>query len=94
MPVGRDRAPAGSARVCKTRSGGGKSACSARFGTVDITSSGTSGKAGYRSYSYLEPGDDYEVFDLADELGRVPEHPPALSADRRSGPPCCWPAAW
>jgi membrane dipeptidase len=54
----------------------------ARFGTVDNTSSGTSGKAGYRSYSYLEPGDDYEVFDLADELGRVPEHPPALSADQ------------
>ena len=49
---------------------------------MDNTSSDASRNTGYRSYSYLEPGDDYEVFDLADELGRVPEHPPALSADQ------------
>ena len=30
--------------------------------------------AGYRSYSYLEPGRDYRVFDLAPEVGRVPAH--------------------
>jgi membrane dipeptidase len=29
---------------------------------------------GYKSYSYLTPVQDYEVFDLADELGRVPEY--------------------
>jgi membrane dipeptidase len=29
---------------------------------------------GYRSYSYLEAGRDYRPFDLAPELGRVPEH--------------------
>ncbi len=27
---------------------------------------------GYRSFSYLEPGVDYKVFELADELDRVP----------------------
>ena len=35
---------------------------------------------GYKSYSYLAPADDYEVFDLADELGREPEYQAGLSA--------------
>jgi len=35
---------------------------------------------GYRSYQYLEAGVDYEVFDLAPELDRVPPHDIALSA--------------
>jgi membrane dipeptidase len=30
--------------------------------------------AGYRSYSYLEPGRDYRVFELAAELNRVPPY--------------------
>jgi membrane dipeptidase len=42
---------------------------------------------GYKSYSYLAPADDYEVFDLADELGRVPEYQAELAAPEadRSG---------
>jgi membrane dipeptidase len=35
---------------------------------------------GYKSYSYLAPADDYEVFDLADELGREPEYQAGLTA--------------
>ena len=27
---------------------------------------------GYKSYQYLEPGIDYKVFELVDEVGRVP----------------------
>ena len=33
----------------------------------------------YRSFDYLEPGRDYQAFDLAAEVGRVAEHPVALS---------------
>src|SRR4051812_20531870 len=29
---------------------------------------------GYRSFSYLKPGEDYEEFKLAKEFGRVPLH--------------------
>ena len=36
---------------------------------------------GYKSYSYLTPVEDYEVFDLADELGRVPEYDLSLAED-------------
>lgn len=36
---------------------------------------------GYKSYSYLTPVQDYEVFDLADELGRVPEYELNLADD-------------
>ena len=35
---------------------------------------------GYKSYSYLAPADDYEVFDLAGELGREPEYQAGLTA--------------
>jgi membrane dipeptidase len=35
--------------------------------------------AGYRSYSYLEPGRDYRAFALAPEIDRVPAQPVALS---------------
>ena len=41
--------------------------------------------AGYKSYSYLTPAQDYEVFDLDDELGRGPAYELGLSgpeADR------------
>ncbi len=34
---------------------------------------------GYTSYSYLTPADDYEVFDLDDEIDRVPGHDPGLT---------------
>ena len=34
---------------------------------------------GYKSYSYLAPADDYEVFDLAGELGREPEYQAGLT---------------
>jgi len=34
---------------------------------------------GYKSFSYLEAGTDYKVFDLADELARVPSAPVELS---------------
>src|SRR6266571_1498801 len=34
---------------------------------------------GYKSYSYLTPADDYEVFDLDDELGRVPDYAVGLT---------------
>jgi len=40
---------------------------------------------GYKSYSYLTPADDYEVFDLDDEIGRVPDYAVGLAgpeADR------------
>jgi membrane dipeptidase len=36
---------------------------------------------GYRSYSYLTPGQDYEVFELDKELGRLPEYDLSLSQD-------------
>ena len=36
---------------------------------------------GYKSYSYLTPVQDYEVFDLADELGRVPGYELNLADD-------------
>ena len=35
---------------------------------------------GYKSYSYLAPAEDYDVFDLDDELGRCPGYEPGLSA--------------
>ena len=35
---------------------------------------------GYKSYSYLAPAEDYDVFDLDDELGRGPGYEPGLSA--------------
>jgi membrane dipeptidase len=44
------------------------------------TASADSSYRGYRSYSYLVPGDDYEIFELDDELGRVPDYPLGLSA--------------
>ncbi len=38
---------------------------------------------GYRSYSYLREGEDYEAFDLDDEVGRVPPyHIPADDPQR------------
>ncbi len=36
---------------------------------------------GYTSFSYLEPGADYKVFDLADELERVPPYRVPLTED-------------
>ena len=33
---------------------------------------------GYRSFSYLEPGRDFAVFELTPELHRVPAHPVPL----------------
>src|ERR1700689_5186088 len=35
---------------------------------------------GYKSYSYLTPAQDYDVFGLDDELRRVPEYELGLSA--------------
>jgi membrane dipeptidase len=39
---------------------------------------------GYRSYSYLAPGRDYPVFELAAEIDRVAPYPSALTAEQRS----------
>jgi membrane dipeptidase len=39
--------------------------------------------AGYRSYSYLEPGRDYRVFELAAELDRVPPYSGAATSEQR-----------
>ncbi|BCJ70340.1 dipeptidase [Polymorphospora rubra] len=39
---------------------------------------------GHRSYSYLEPHSDYRVFELAEEVGRVPEHDLGLTGDQRA----------
>ena len=36
---------------------------------------------GYKSYSYLTPAQDYEVFDLDDELRRVPDYDSGLSEE-------------
>ncbi|MBF9132368.1 membrane dipeptidase [Plantactinospora sp. S1510] len=38
---------------------------------------------GHKSYSYLEPHADYRVFDLAAEVGRVPEHDLGLTGAQR-----------
>ncbi|MBE1491355.1 dipeptidase [Plantactinospora soyae] len=38
---------------------------------------------GHKSYSYLEPHADYRVFDLAAEVGRVPEHDLGLTDAQR-----------
>ena len=38
---------------------------------------------GYRSYSYLQPGRDYRVFELADEVDRVPRYQVTLDAGKR-----------
>jgi membrane dipeptidase len=35
---------------------------------------------GYRSYSYLRPGEDYQEFELAAEIGRVPRYELGLDA--------------
>src|SRR5680860_647594 len=37
---------------------------------------------GYRSYSYLQAGVDYEQFTMAKDLGRVPLHDMALNEDQ------------
>ncbi|GAB2963615.1 dipeptidase [Amycolatopsis acidiphila] len=37
---------------------------------------------GYRSYSYLTPGVDYDTFELSDELARVPEYDLGLDAEQ------------
>ncbi|MBA2671354.1 MAG: membrane dipeptidase [Gemmatimonadetes bacterium] len=37
--------------------------------------------SGYKSFSYLSPEDDYRVFELADEMERVPAHRVPLSAE-------------
>lgn len=39
---------------------------------------------GYRSYAYLEAGTDYRPFDLAAEIGRVPEHRVAVTPDQEA----------
>jgi len=39
---------------------------------------------GYRSFQYLEAGTDYRAFELAKDIGRVPEHEYPLTADERS----------
>jgi membrane dipeptidase len=39
---------------------------------------------GYRSYSYLAPGRDYPVFELAAEIDRVAPYASGLSAEQRS----------
>ncbi|WP_328345384.1 dipeptidase [Micromonospora sp. NBC_00421] len=38
---------------------------------------------GHKSYGYLEPHSDYRVFDLAAEVGRVPEHDLGLTEAQR-----------
>ncbi len=38
---------------------------------------------GYRSFDYLEPHRDYKVFELAPEIGRVPEHDLGLTDAQR-----------
>jgi len=40
--------------------------------------------SGYRSFQYLEPGRDYKQFELAREVGRVPEHPVPLSDEEET----------
>ena len=40
--------------------------------------------SGYESFSYLEPGRDYRKFELAEEIGRVPAAPLALTADEET----------
>jgi membrane dipeptidase len=37
---------------------------------------------GYRSFSYLKPGDDYEVFELDKEFGRVPLYDMGLNDEQ------------
>lgn len=39
---------------------------------------------GYRSFDYLEPHADFTVFDLADELGRVPEYDLGLTEEQKT----------
>ncbi len=41
---------------------------------------------GYKSYSYLTLADDFEAFDLDDELGRCPATSSASPSRRLSGP--------
>lgn len=38
--------------------------------------------SGYKSYSYLEPGEDYRVFTFAKEIGRVPSRQVDVTADQ------------
>ena len=40
--------------------------------------------SGYRSFQYLEPGRDYRAFELAREVGRVPEHPVPLTEEEQT----------
>ena len=39
---------------------------------------------GYTSFSYLEPDADYKVFELADEVERVPPYRVPLSEDEEA----------
>ncbi len=44
----------------------------------------TKNYSGYTSYSYLDAGADYPVFELADQLTRVPAHPVPLSPEEEA----------
>ena len=38
---------------------------------------------GYKSFQYLEPGEDYTAFPLAKEIDRVPSHPISVTAEQQ-----------
>lgn len=50
--------------------------------TTSTTPYRSSRYTGYTSYSYLEPGTDYETFELAPELDRVPGYDLGLDAEQ------------